>query len=217
MQQENLTRWQWFRNTPRPVQVGIALSVILVTCCLCAGIGSALGGSSTTTSSNQTANQATKTIKATTTPKPTATAIPTATPQTVPYPPKTLADLHALASLGDASSIHEIHSESTGLAGVCPQPRKTVLVDPKLTGLQLAQDLLAYFYSQHIDSPCSSLVLAYHDQSEANDTYTAGRINFDATDSSGQMNIDPNASNLKYTLTLDIGNILSNQEYVVHY
>lgn len=48
--------------------------------------------------------------------------------------------------------------------------------------------------------------------------YTAGRINFDVTDASGSANVDPNASGLKYTLTLDIGGVLtSEKEYVVSY
>ena len=86
-----------------------------------------------------------------------------------------------------------------------------------MTGQQLAEDLLAYFYAQQLDSPCGSLVLAYHNQGEAGDAYTAGRIYFDVTDSSGEVNIDPNAPNLKHTLTLDIGGDLSNQEYIVTY
>ena len=79
------------------------------------------------------------------------------------------------------------------------------------------KDLLAYFYTQQLNSPCGSIVFAYHTQAEANDIYTAGRINFDVTDSSGASNVDPNASNLKYTLTLDIGGDLTGQEYVVTY
>ncbi|HVB23430.1 MAG TPA: hypothetical protein VNG51_15935 [Ktedonobacteraceae bacterium] len=66
-----------------------------------------------------------------------------------------------------------------------------------------------------------SIVFAYHNQAEVNDPnstgYTAGRINFDVTDSSGSPNVDPNASNLKYTLTLDVGDSLTGQEYVVTY
>src|SRR5262249_17635035 len=89
---------------------------------------------------------------------------------------------------------------------------------PRMTGQQLAQDLLAYFYGQGLDSKCGSLVLAYHNQSEVGDVYTAGRINFDAIDSNDQTNTDPNASNLKYRLTLDIGGVLSSQrKYVVTY
>src|SRR6266516_1119382 len=133
------------------------------------------------------------------------------------YPPTTLADLRGLAAKGDVSAIHEFHSESVGLTGVCPQPKREVTVDPSLTGQQLAEDLLAYFYAQQLDSPCGSIVFAYHNRSEANDTYTAGRINFDVTDSSGADNVDPNATNLKHTLTLDIGGLSTNQEYVVTY
>ncbi len=142
---------------------------------------------------------------------------PAPTPQ-VHYPPKTKADLLGLAAKGDASVIHEFHSESVGLTGACPQPKREVTVDPSITGQQLAEDLLAYFYSNQLNSPCGSIVFAYHTQAEANDVYTAGRINFDATDSSGQANVDPNATNLKYTLTLDTGGDLTGQqEYVVNY
>jgi hypothetical protein len=142
----------------------------------------------------------------------------TPTPQVVHYPPTTQADLQGLTAEGDASAIHEFHSESVGLVGACPQPKREVTVDPSVTGQQLAEDLLAYFYDQQLDSPCGSLVLAYHNQGEANDGYTAGRINLDVTDSSGAANVDPNATNLKYTLTLDTGGVLtSQQEYVVTY
>ena len=145
------------------------------------------------------------------------TTHPTQAPQVVHYPPKTLADLRGLAAKGDASAIHEFHGESVGLTGVCPQPKREVTIDPKVTGQQLAEDLLAYFYGQQLDSPCGSLVLAYHTQAEANDVYTAGRISFDTTDSSGVPNVDPNATNLKYALTLDIGGDFTGQEYVVTY
>ena len=48
--------------------------------------------------------------------------------------------------------------------------------------------------------------------------YTAGRILVDVTDSSGAENLDPNATDLKHKLTLDVGGDLSNQqEYVVTY
>jgi hypothetical protein len=90
-----------------------------------------------------------------------------------------------------------VHSENEALVGVCPQPKREVVVDTSLTCQVLAQDLLTYFYGQGLDSTCGSLVLAYHDQSEMGDVYTAGHINFDAVDSSGQVNIDPHATNLK--------------------
>ncbi len=103
------------------------------------------------------------------------------------------------------------------LTGVCPQPKRLVTVDPGLTGQQLAEDLLAYFYQQHLDSPCGSIVFVYHNQSEANDDYTAGRINFDATNNNGSANMDPNESGLQYKLTLDIGGLMNQQEYVLSY
>jgi hypothetical protein len=105
-----------------------------------------------------------------------------------------------------------------GLVGVCPQPKVEVIVDPSLTGQKLAEDLLAYFFGEQLDNPCGSLVLAYHNQSEVGDVYTAGRINLDVNDSSGQANIDPNATNLTYVLTLDVGGVVTGQqEYTVTY
>ena len=103
------------------------------------------------------------------------------------------------------------------MTGACPQPKREVTVDTGVMGQQLAEDLLAYFYAQQLDSPCGSVVFAYHNQGEANDVYTAGRILVDVTDSSGAGNVDPNATNLKHTLTLDIGGALTGQEYVVTY
>ena len=147
----------------------------------------------------------------------TSTQVPTSAPQSIHYPPTTVADLHGLAGQGDASAIHEFRSESVGLTGACPQPKREITVAPSVTGQQLAEDLLAYFYAQQLDSPCGSVVFAYHNQGEAGDVYTAGRILVDDTDSSGAANVDPNASNLKHTLTLDIGGLSTNQEYVVTY
>ena len=171
----------------------IVIALVLVAC-----------GSQTSSSANTSTTSA-------------STLVPTSTPQSIHYPPTTVADLRGLAAKGDASAIHEFHSESVGLTGACPKPKREVTVDPSVTGQQLAEDLLAYFYAQQLDSPCGSIVFAYHNQGEANDAYTAGRIYFDVTDSSGQVNIDPNATNLKHTLTLDIGGDLSNQEYIVTY
>lgn len=143
---------------------------------------------------------------------------PTDTPTpTIHYPPTTIDDLRGLAARGDVSAIHEFHSESTGLTGACPQPKREVTVDLRVTGQQLAEDLLAYFYAQQLDNPCGSVVFAYHTQAESGNGYTAGRILLDVTDSSGASNTDPNASNLKYTLTLDVGDLTTGQEYVVTY
>ena len=145
----------------------------------------------------------------------TPSPMPTVTP--VHYPPTTVADLRALAALGNASAIYEFHSGNVGSAGACLQPKRGVTVDPSVTGQQLAEDLLAYFYSQGLDSPCGSVVLAFHNQGEAKSAYTAGRIVFEVTNSSGADNVDPNASNLKHTLTIDVGPYGSNQEFVVIY
>jgi hypothetical protein len=142
----------------------------------------------------------------------------TPAPRPVQYPPKTKADLHGLAALGDASAIREFHSERTGLTGACPQPKREVTVDPHLTGRKLAEDLLAYFYAQQLDDPCGSVVFAYHNQAEVGNGYTAGRISVDVTDANGNSNVDPNASGLKYTLTLDIGGAITTEnEYVITY
>lgn len=185
------------------IGAGIIGLFILFTCIGIANI--AAHGSQTAATSHQSIARSTQ------------TPLLTPTPQSIHYPPKTVADLHGLAAQGNLSAIHTFDSESVGLTGACPQPKREVTVDPGVTGQQLAEDLLAYFHSQQLDSPCGSIVFAYHNQEEANDAYTVGRINFDATDSSGTENIDPNATNLKHTLTLDIGGALANQEYVVTY
>jgi hypothetical protein len=153
-------------------------------------------------------------------PKPTPTATPMPKPQPSHYPPKTVADLHALAAKGDANAIHEFDSESVGLTNVCPQPKREVTVDPSITGQTLAQDLLAYFYAEKLDSdPCGSAIFAYHNQSEAGNGYTAGGIVVNTTDSSGASIDDPNATDVKYQLTLDIGDATAGtaQEYDVNY
>jgi len=84
---------------------------------------------------------------------PTVALTPTPTPQSIHYPPTTEADLRGLAAQGDASAIHEFHSERVGLVGVC----------------------------------------------------------------NGAGNVEPNATNLTYTLTLDIGGFSTGHEYVVTY
>jgi hypothetical protein len=160
------------------------------------------------------------TTQATPTLAPTAqpTLVPTSTPQSIHYPPTTAADLRGLAAEGDASAIHEFHSESVGAVGACPESRREVTVDQGVAGQQFAEDLLAYFYSTPgLVNPCGSLVLAYHNQSEGGDVYTAGRIDWTVTDSSGAVNLDPNATNLTHALTLDVGGIDANQEYVITY
>lgn len=212
--------WRRFRAKSRRFQWGIGCATVffvLVAFGLCGTIMNAVSDP-VQTASFSTPTTTRQFIATALSPTVPAIMTPTATPQTSHYPPKTKADLRTLAAQGDASAIHEFHSESVGLTGACPQPKRLVTVDPGITGKQLAEDLLAYFYHNQLDSPCGSIVFAYHTQAEANgDGYTAGRINFDATDSSGNENTDPNATNLKYTLTLDTGDISTGQEYVVSY
>jgi len=232
--------WKWYRARSRRTQIIIAAAIIIFiafsglvaaapqvappqdSTATPAPTKPAAQQNSQPTQAPAQPTQATPTMaptaRPTLAPTDTPTLVPTATPQSVHYPPTTIADLRGLAAEGDASAIHPFHSESVGAVGVCPEPKLEVTVDPSVTGQQLAEDLLAYFYTQQLDSPCGSVVFAYHNQGEAGDVYTAGRILLDVTDSSGQVNFDPNATNLKYTLTLDVGGDLSNQqEYVVTY
>ncbi len=136
------------------------------------------------------------------------------------YPPTTQVDLQWLGSQGDASAMQVSSTEMTGAVGACPEPRGEVIVNPSITGQQLAEGLLAFFYSQGYNTPCGSLILAYHSQNEVDtsDFYTAGRINLDTVDSSGQPNFDPNATGITYTLTLDVSGDLAGQgEYIITY
>lgn len=149
--------------------------------------------------------------------QPTMPAMTPTTPAVIHYPPKTIGDLHGLAAKGNAAAIHTFSSESVGLVGACPQPKRDTTIDPGITGQQFAEDLLAYFYGQQLDSPCGSVVFVEHSQSDAGNGYTAGRIYFDTTDASGQENTDPNATGLTHKLILDIGGSLDAKEYVVIY
>ena len=211
------------KKNNRNLMIGCGVLVVALIVCGIISLAVSHNDSATTSDTTMVGNNATTSSKvmATSTQQPvvgsTQTSQSTPTLQPVHYPPTTEADLRGLAAKEDASAIHEFHSESVGLTGVCPQPKREVTVDPSITGQKLAEDLLAYFYSQQLDSPCGSIVFAYHDQSEAGDVYTAGRINFDVTDSSGAANVNPNATNLKYTLTLDVGGFGIGQEYVVTY
>ena len=204
---------QWNSGTSGKCGIIFACGVLLLVVFACAGVMNAANSAGSPVATPQTAAQVVP-IDTTTTDSTTAGVAPVASH----YPPKTKDDLNYLAAQGDATAIHEFHSESTGLTGACPQPKREVTVDPAIVGQQLAEDVLAYFYQNQLDSPCGSLVLVYHTQSEANDVYTAGRINLDVTDASGSTNVDPNASGLKYMLTLDIGGVLtSEKEYIVSY
>jgi hypothetical protein len=159
------------------VEVGAVIALLAL-----AGCGSA----GTSTPSPVPTAVATPTVA----PTAIATAPPTATPAPVShFPPTTSADLHALASAGSASAIHEFHSESVGLA-TCPEPKREVVVAPSLVGQKLADDLLAYWFAQQLNNSCGSLVLAYHNQSEAGNAYTAGSLNLNVTGSSHSLEID---------------------------
>ncbi len=227
---------QRFGRLPLLGKLGIGCGVPLLVLCACLGGLAAWGSTlpkpaSTPTSVAQAPTQPQPTTRPTSasqpsptaapsptvivSPTPTATPSPTATPTPTPtptpiYPPTSLADLHALAAKGDASAIHEFDSETVGLAS-CPQPKREVTVSPGITGQQLAEDLLAYFYAQGLDNPCGSVVFAYHSQSEAGDLYTAGRILVNTS------NTDPNNNNAQRTLTLDVGDALSATDYNVTY
>jgi hypothetical protein len=145
----------------------------------------------------------------------TPTQVPKPTPTlAIHYPPKTLADLRGLAALGNANAITPLHSESVGLTGVCPQPKTSVTISPNITGKQLAEDLLAYFFGNQMDSACGSVLFAYHTHAEYNagNGYTAGRVLLNTNNNGG-----PNATGVHYTLYLDLGDVLSGQEYVVNW
>jgi hypothetical protein len=200
------------------IWIGCILAVVVL--CSIFSLANASNSKDNITTANatgQTSPVATPTATTTDFAMNTPTREPTPTPvPPIQYPPKTLADLRGLAAKGNASVIHPFEREKAGMAGVCPQPKVLVTVDPGIKDRQLAEDLLAYFYDAHIDSPCGAIVFVYHNKSESNDVFTAGRIKFDVTDASGQANFDPNATNVTHELTLDIGS-LDGQEYVVTY
>lgn len=165
------------------LEVGAVISLLALASC---------GGAATTAHSHTPTPVATPSPVART-----PLAVPTATPSpptptpvpVIPYPPTTSDDLQALADAGNASAIQEFHSESVGLA-TCPEPKREVVVAPSLTGEKLAEDLLAYWFAQQLNNSCGSLVLAYHNQSEAGNAYTAGSLNLTVTGSSNSLEID---------------------------
>lgn len=201
-----------FRSLPRFVQIVLGIVAFLL---IAAGIG---GISDLVRGGQPSDSGGTTTIATPTLTQISSVSTPASVPTSVPavqYPPKTRDDLQGLALRGIVSAIHEFHHETVGIANVCPQPRRDVIVTPNVTGQQLAEDLLAYFYVQHLDIACGSVVFAYHSQGELGNGYTAGRIKLDVTDSSGQSNTDSNATGLTYTLTLDVGDIGTGKEYTV--
>lgn len=211
----------WARGVGQKIAVvSVAGVLALCSCCsLAAPVGAALGPTGASIGPAPTSTTVVQRATATPRATPTPLATPTSTPRVSHYPPKTHADLTWLAARGDASAIHVATSENVGLVGVCPEPRREVWVSPSVTGERLAEDLLAYFYGEQLDSSCGSLVLVYNSRSEAlaSNPYSAGRVNLDVTDSSGQANIDPNATKLTYTVTLDVGGVFPGEEYIVAY
>lgn len=206
------------KKTPKWA-IGCAWALIIfVVLAICGGVYNATIGASSNNSSASTTTDQSQATSAPTQNQPAQSDQPTPTPAPS-YPPKTLADLQALAQQGDASQVHEFHSESVGAVGACPQPKRLVTVSGKIKGKQLAEDLLAYFFQNQLDSPCGSIVFAYHSQAEANgdNGYTAGRIMLDTATSDGSSNYDPNATGLTYTLTLDTGDATTAPDYVVTY
>ncbi|HEY0832059.1 MAG TPA: hypothetical protein VGE99_13015 [Candidatus Dormibacteraeota bacterium] len=83
----------------------------------------------------------------------------------------------------------EFYAKVVGLAA-CPQPKRSVVVTPGLTGRQVAADLLKYFYDRGLDNSCGSLVLAYTDPTEYGSAYTVGRINLIVNGSTHELVVD---------------------------
>lgn len=106
------------------------------------------------------------------------------------YPPATVAQARRLASVeGDSSAVTEFYGEMVGLAA-CPQPKRSMVVTPGLTGRQVAADLLKYFYAKGLDNDCGSLVLAYTDPTEYGSAYTVGRVNLSVNGSKHELVVD---------------------------
>lgn len=122
--------WKWYRTRSRRTQIIIAVVIILFV--LTSAIVSAMtpaapsqDSTSTPASTQPAAQQNSQPMQAPTqAPIAQPTQAPTSTPQSIHYPPTTEADLRGFAAEGDASALHEFHSESVGAVGVCPQPKR---------------------------------------------------------------------------------------------
>jgi hypothetical protein len=150
------------------------------------------GGQATVRVSSAAASSPSASAPQAATPSPAPIPVqPKPSPPASAYPPRTIAQARQLGSSGDRSLVHEFHSESVGLA-TCPQPKREVLVSASLTGQPLAAALLAYFFEQHLDNDCGSVVFAYHNEAEASDAYTAGRVIFSINDSNPKHQLEVN-------------------------
>lgn len=110
-----------------------------------------------------------------------------------------MAEAKRLAATGDASAVHEFHSEAVGLA-YCPQPKRSVTMAADLSGRQVAADLLAYFYADQLDNDCGALVLAYTDPSQYGSAYTVGRLILNVDGSSHELEVDAVADSVRFTI-----------------
>lgn len=125
-------------------------------------------------------------------PTPITSPSPKSSPALV-YPPTNIGQARAVAAAGNAADLHEFHSEGVGLA-TCPQPKRELTVAATLTGRQLAEDMLAYFFDQKLNNDCGALVVVYHDESEAGGAYTAGRVILDVNNGMHSLEVDAQAS-----------------------
>ena len=106
------------------------------------------------------------------------------------YPPATIPQAKRFASVeGDSSAVTEFYGELVGSAA-CPQPKRSVLVTPGLTGRQVAADLLKYFYDKGLANDCGSLVLGYTDPTEYGSGYTVGRVSLSVNGSKHKLVVD---------------------------
>jgi hypothetical protein len=117
------------------------------------------------------------------------------------FPPKTLSAFRAFAATGDASQIHEVKYQETGLPS-CPEPQYIVAVSRAITGRALEADLSAFFM-QHglISDHCQAFVFAFHSRRDykahTDDGYTVGRVALTTNSASGS----------SLNLEVDVGNI----------
>jgi hypothetical protein len=124
-----------------------------------------------------------------------------ASSRTPEFPPKMLAAFRAFAATGDASQVHEIRYQESGLPS-CPEPNYMVSVSRTITGRVLEADLSAFFVQRGLlGNHCQAFVFAFHGRHDyrvhRDDGYTAGRVALTANAGSGP----------KYNLEVDAGDV----------